>query len=363
MATGLATAALENHSPEYIESAKRLWDNMVGKRMFVTGGVGAIAEDEKFGPDYFLPSDAYLETCAAVGAGFFSGRMMQLTGNGMYMDILERVLYNSMLTAVSLSGTNYTYQNPLNAQRHNRWEWHDCPCCPPMFLKMTGLLPSYIYSYQADTAYVNLFIGSEASLPLMSADTLRIRQETNYPWKGEIRIVVNPLKESLFTLKVRIPGWARGEETPYGLYRSDLKTSPVVLNLNGQPVGDLSIKNGYAVITRIWKVGDKIELTLPVEPRIVTANPEVKNLSHQASLAAGPIVYCFESCDNPAMEKVKIDAADTLLIAHNNRLLEGINVITVKNRTKAMAIPYYAIANRERDSQHDVWVRYLPHPH
>lgn len=130
LATGITTAALENHSPKYIETAKRLWDNMTGRRMFITGGVGAIHEDEKFGPDFFLPPGAYLETCAAIGAGFFSQRMNELTGKGMYMDELERVLYNSLLTAVSLKGDNYTYQNPLNAEKHNRWEWHGCPCCP-----------------------------------------------------------------------------------------------------------------------------------------------------------------------------------------------------------------------------------------
>ena len=133
-ATGATSAALENRSPEYIAAVSRLWDNMIGKRMFITGGVGAVHFDEKFGPDYFLPTDAYLETCAAVGAGFFSQRMNELTGDAKYMDELERTLYNNVLTGISLSGTQYTYQNPLNSAKHARWGWHDCPCCPPLSL-------------------------------------------------------------------------------------------------------------------------------------------------------------------------------------------------------------------------------------
>ena len=142
LATGITAVALESHAPQYIQTADQLWNNMVGNRMFITGGVGAIAHDEKFGPDYYLPTDAYLETCAAVGAGFFSQRMNELTGNGKYMDEFERVLYNNVLTGVSLSGDKYTYQNPLNANDHSRWAWHSCPCCPPMFLKMVSTMPT-----------------------------------------------------------------------------------------------------------------------------------------------------------------------------------------------------------------------------
>lgn len=141
LATGVTAAAIENRDPRYIQTASTLWDNMAGHRMFVTGGVGAIADDEKFGSDFFLPNDAYLETCAAVGAGFFSQRMNQLMGDGKYMDEYERVLYNNVLTGILLAGDQYTYQNPLTAEHHNRWEWHGCPCCPPMFLKMVSQIP------------------------------------------------------------------------------------------------------------------------------------------------------------------------------------------------------------------------------
>ena len=242
MATGLSTLALVNHQPKYIETAKRLWDNMAGKRMFITGGVGAIHYDEKFGPDYYLPSDAYLETCAAIGAAFFSQRMTEITGNAMYMDEVERVLFNSLMTAVSLSGTNYTYQNPLNAVNHNRWEWHGCPCCPPMFLKITSAIPGYIYAQKNKDLFVNLFISSQGDIPVSQNNCVTLKQETSYPWNGKVTINVMPQKKSRFTLKIRIPGWARGIENPYGLYTSNLE-QPITLKLNGKPY-PIQIKDG-----------------------------------------------------------------------------------------------------------------------
>lgn len=354
LATGIATAALENHSPEYIETAKRLWDNMAGKRMFVTGGVGAIHYDEKFGPDYFLPADAYLETCAAIGAGFFSQRMTELTGHAMYMDELERVMYNNMMTAVSLSGVNYTYQNPLNAVNHNRWEWHSCPCCPPMFLKITSALPGYIYAHQGDNVFVNLFMSSETHIPVAKNNTVNVKQETRYPWEGRIDIQVNPQKEGNFTMKVRIPGWARGIENPYGLYTSNLK-KPVALKVNGQPV-DIKLENGYAVINRTWKGNDRIELDLPVQPRIITANPNVEQVKGQVALASGPVIYCIEDVDNPEFDKISISPDAGMELTFRKDMLEGINVIKYNGDIPAIAIPYYAVANRNRDTKHKVWI-------
>ncbi|MBR5691819.1 MAG: glycoside hydrolase family 127 protein [Verrucomicrobia bacterium] len=354
MATGLSTLALVNHQPEYIETAKRLWDNMAGKRMFITGGVGAIHYDEKFGPDYYLPSDAYLETCAAIGAAFFSQRMTEITGNAMYMDEVERVLFNSLMTAVSLSGTNYTYQNPLNAVNHNRWEWHGCPCCPPMFLKITSAIPGYIYAQKNKDLFVNLFISSQADIPVSQNNSVTLKQETSYPWNGKVTINVMPQKKSRFTLKIRIPGWARGIENPYGLYTSNLE-QPVTLKLNGKPY-PIQIKDGYALIHRNWKNTDQIELDLPVQPRIIYAHPEVKNLNGKASLAAGPVIYAFENCDNSDFDKIILNSKTPLEIKYMKDLLGGVNQIQCQGSIPATAIPYYAIANRQRNSSHKVWV-------
>lgn len=355
LATGIATAALENHSSSYIETAKRLWDNMVGKRMFITGGVGAIHEDEKFGPDYYLPADAYLETCAAIGAGFFSQRMNELTGEGKYMDELERILYNSALTAVSLSGNQYTYQNPLNAHKHNRWEWHGCPCCPPMFLKFTGAFPGFIYSHDAKGIYVNLFVGSETSIQLDKEKEVQIKQETEYPWTGSILLTVNPQKPTRFPLRMRIPGWAQGVENPYGLYESDLKSN-IKLYVNDQSV-DLKIKNGYAEINRKWQPNDEIRLELPITPRIISPNKQIKELNQQVALASGPMIYCIESCDNPKLNEMKIVPNSQYALEKQHPPLHDVNVIQIMNdEWTGIAIPYYMVANRDKDSSHKVWI-------
>lgn len=357
LTTGIAAVALENHSPKYIQSVTTLWDNMVGKRMFVTGGVGAIHFDEKFGPDYFLPTDAYLETCAAVGAGFFSQRMNELTADAKYMDEFERALYNNVLTGISLSGKEYTYQNPLNSHNHSRWSWHDCPCCPPMFLKMVSAVPGYIYASQADNLYINLFIGSQTTVHLENTQ-VKVNQETEYPWKGKVVVNIEPDKNTAFTLRIRIPGWAQGKENPYDLYSSNLK-SQVALSVNGEEHA-LKIEKGYAVVNREWKKGDKLELSLPMQPRIITANEQVKDLNGMATLASGPLVYCLESVDNKDLDKLQLDTKSQLELVYQDDLLGGINVVKTVAKEKDVAgsitaIPYYAVGNRNQ-SGYKVWL-------
>ncbi|MEJ7560017.1 MAG: beta-L-arabinofuranosidase domain-containing protein [Pedobacter sp.] len=359
LATGIAAVALENHSDQYIKTADQLWNNMVGKRMFITGGVGAIADDEKFGPDYFLPTDAYLETCAAVGAGFFSQRMNELTGNGTYMDEFERVLYNNVLTGISLKGDNYTYQNPLNSHDHSRWDWHSCPCCPPMFLKMVAELPNYIYALAGNQLFVNMFIGSDTKIKLLDKTEVSLTQTTNYPWGGHMEIRVDPSKQKNFSVSVRIPGWARGKENPYDLYTSDLK-SAYKIRLNGK-ILNVNFKDGYATINRVWKKGDRIVLELPMKPRYVKANKQVPQLTNMVTLASGPIVYSLESADNTNLDGIQLDTNAVLQLQHNDSLLDGINVITGKTATNDTftAIPYYALGNRPVKS-HKVWLPLKP---
>lgn len=351
LATGIATAALENGSSDYVDVVTRLWDNMVGRRMFITGGVGAVHFDEKFGPDYFLPTDAYLETCAAVGAGFFSQRMNQLTGDGKYMDELERVIYNSLLTGISLSGVHYTYQNPLNADKHGRWEWHSCPCCPPMFLKMTSAIPGFIYSRKGNNLYVNLFIGSETAMQVDGKTDVALKQQTDYPWDGDVTISVDPAKAAFFTLNVRIPGWAVGVENPYGLYSSDLEAD-VELKVNGESVA-VNPVDGYVAIERKWAKGDKVELSLPMQPRLVKANDKVEQLRGMAAIASGPMVYCLEDYDNKQLADLKLDTSASMTLTHRADVLNGMNVITDKNFS---AIPYYAVGNREEGKPYKVWI-------
>jgi len=362
MATGLVSIALENHCDHYIATANDLWDNMIGKRMFINGGAGAIHHDEKFGPDFFLPNDAYLETCAAVGAGFFSQRMNQLSCDSKHMDELERSVYNNVLTGISASGNKYTYINPLNGADLERWEWHVCPCCPPMFLKMVSVLPSFIYGYRNNELYVNLFIGSETTLPL-SSSMVKVKQETGYPWKGNIKLTVNPGgKAKDFVVKLRVPGWAQGIENPYGLYRSDL-SGTINISVNGKPA-NFTVEHGYATLDRSWQNGDVIEMTLPVEPRFIYANNLVDQLKGKVAIGAGPLIYTFEDVENANLEGVSINVKSPLKMEYKANVLGGVNLVKAaavdKNGKKIeiTAIPYYSIANRKEKTSYATWVDY-----
>ena len=336
--TGVADIALATNDERYLSAAKQIWENMVGRRMFITGGVGAIHEDERFGPDYYLPTKAYLETCAAIGAGLFSWRMNELTGEAKYMDVLERIIFNSIPTAVSLDGTNYTYQNPLNADKMNRWPWHDCPCCPPMLLKFTGMLPSMIYAQSGSDIYVNLFIGSTAKLQVPEVGEVEISQQVDWN-TGKVAIQVRSEKTRKLRLHVRIPGWERGEELPLGLYSSNL------------PITKKG-KDGYLTFKNPKK---EIQLTLNVAPRIVKAGECVLDLCELSSLASGPFVYCAEKIDNEAVWK-NLNLAERQYCLDAEHPILGVTPIRSSDG-EVTAIPFYMIANRCKDTAYRVWTK------
>ncbi|UFH57063.1 glycoside hydrolase family 127 protein [Spirosoma sp. KNUC1025] len=358
LATGVAATALENNDPRYVETANNYWDNMIGKRMFITGGEGAIADGERFGKNFFMPESAYLESCAAIGSAFFSQRMNELEADGKYIDELERVLYNNLLSSVSLKGDHYFYENPLVATDHKRWAWHSCPCCPPMLLKMVSAMPGFIYAYDKDAAYVNLFIGSQADLNV-AGTRVNLKQVTHYPWKGESVIVVNPAATRAFTVKVRIPGWAHSQENPFNLYTSTVG-EPATLKVNGKAVA-VQPQNGYVAINRTWKKGDRIELSLPMQPRIVSPSDSIQTIKGKVALASGPIVYGLESLDNPSLNDLTLPATTSLKLTYKPDLLNGVNVITGQATDKNAkpvtftAIPFYTFGNRGT-YPYKVWV-------
>ncbi|SDE91042.1 DUF1680 family protein [Mucilaginibacter pineti] len=356
LGTAIAAIGAYDNDDRYIQTANRYWDNMVGKRTFITGGQGAIADDEKFGKDYYLPQSAYLETCASIGAAFFSERMNELQANGKYMDEFERALYNNILSGVSLDGSHYNYENSLISTNHPRWVWHSCPCCPPMILKMAGALPGFIYATDKQKGiYVNLFIGSTARIG-KGANLVNISQHTGYPWNGSIQLNVDPVTASNFSIRVRIPGWATGKENPYDLYSSK-STGQVKLSVNEKAI-NVHIENGYAVISRKWHKGDKIMLTIPMQPRVVEPNSQVAELNNKLAIAAGPLVYAFEANDNPQLTGSTLANNETLQLQPKPGLLKGINVIQITSPDKRQtltAIPFYAIGNRDK-SNYQVWM-------
>jgi DUF1680 family protein len=352
LCTGIAAAAKVNDEERYRQTAIRLWENMVYRRMHITGGVGAFANEEKFGPDYVLPNDAYLETCAAVGAGFFHQNMNMAFGHARYADELERTLYNGTLAGVSLHGDSYFYENPLVAGKdRERWIWHECPCCPPMFLKMMGAMPGYIYATDKESVYVNLFVGSKASIRLNGTD-LTVRQTTRYPWNGNVKIAVEPSAPANFALMLRIPGWCSGES----------------VKVNGQRVATSERTRGYVRIPRTWQQGDTVELEMPMPVRQIRSNPLVQANAGRMAISRGPLVYCLETADNrDSVRLLRVSSGARFSEEFRDDFLGG--VVRVKTSGVAIndpgnglyfpsgsgpagrsaaitAIPYYANANR-----------------
>lgn len=350
MCAGLTAAAAVNGREDYARAAQRLWENMTFKKMHISGGVGAFANDEKFGPDYVLPNNAYLETCAAVGAGFFHWNMLLLFGDGRYATELERVLYNGALCGVSLEGKSYFYENPLEATNRQRWEWHGCPCCPPMFLKLMGALPGYIYAVGKDAVYVNLFIGSRARFTL-GEKSFAIVQKTTYPWEGNVALTVETDAPVEFDLRVR----------------ASALTGPITFNVNGKQAENLKVEDGYGVLKRTWRNGDCVTTEIPLPVRMINAHPAVEADRGRIALMRGPILYCVESADNPNGVKTLWIPPDAQCSAQfRSDLLGGVTVITGRavngqswpaealygqlpdkpEYTQFTAIPYFANSNR-----------------
>ncbi len=349
-------AALQQDS-NYYKAVMSLWDNMVSKKMYLTGGIGAKHDGEAFGNNYELPNlTAYNETCASIGNVYWNQRLFFLTGESKYFDIIERTLYNGLISGISVDGKNFFYPNPLESDgkfkfNHNvsctRSPWFDCSCCPTNLIRFIPSLPGLIYAKQKDSIYINLFVSGKADIQLNNKH-VEIAQQTEYPWNGKIKLTVNPEKKSTFTIKIRIPGWANNEVIPSDLYtyKNRIKND-VKLLVNGQSIVTNTAK-GYMEITRIWDKGDVIDIDFPMHVRQVIANKKVKADQDKVAFEYGPIVYCGEEIDNPDLLSIKVSKNDSLSIDRMNILENQVNILkgTVSGKELTL-IPYYIWSNRD----------------
>ena len=362
-------AALTGDS-QMLHAVDSIWNNLVSKKLYVQGGAGAIPSGERYGDDYDLPnSTAYNETCAAIANVYWNQRMFQLHGDAKYIDILEKILYNGLISGIGLDGKSFFYTNAMQVQQGfthpslepERSGWFDCSCCPTNLTRLLPSIPGYVYAQKDNSVYVNLFVNSTASLQL-GKSKVTITQQTNYPWNGDIKMLVAPAATQNFTVLVRIPGWTRNEEIPSDLYRFQQPTgSRTIVLVNGQPV-DYGLQNGYAVISRAWKKGDYIEVKLPMEVRKIIASDSVKYDAGRVALQRGPLLYCAEWVDNHGKtSNIIVPPGASFTSSYEAGLLNGVVVLrgtvpVVKIDCKGesiateqqpfTAIPYYAWANR-----------------
>ena len=351
MYSGMADiAAIENDSA-YLRAITKIWGDLVYDKIYLTGGIGASGGNEGFAEPFALPNmSAYCETCASIGDIFFNQRLFLLHGQSKYIDVLEKTLYNSMLSGVSLSADRFFYPNPLESNgQHLRQAWFGCACCPSNVARFVPAIPGYIYAVTDKALYVNLFISNEANIVLGNRK-VSISQKANFPWDGKVEITINPETSSKFILKIRIPGWAMNEALPGGLYKfTDQDAEPIKLLVNRE-VTDLKIENGYAVVSRKWKTGDKVNFEFPMPVRKVTADNRVKADEDKIAFQRGPVIYCAEWPENNTGNVldlvIKNDA--TFTTEFDPSLLEGTQVIqTTGMQTKKTLDGKVVLLNEE----------------
>ena len=336
MYTGMADVAALTNDQEYINAISHIWEDIVHKKMYVTGGIGASGGNEGFGEPYHLPNmSAYCETCASIANVFWNHRMFLHHGESKYYDILERTLYNALLSGVSLSGDRFFYPNVLeSAGQHRRQAWFGCACCPSNISRFIPSVPGYVYAKTNDEIYVNIYLDNIASIE-KGGSRVEMVQKTNYPWDGDIEITVNPDNEEQFAIKLRIPGWARGEAIPGNLYSfMGEYDDGIQLSVNGKKV-KVSPANGFATIKRKWKKGDIIKLILPMPVKKVIADERIEADMNKFSLQRGPLMYCAEWADNPDGQALSLvfDPTAEMDVEYREDMLGGAAII------KTMASP------------------------
>ncbi|MEI6949046.1 glycoside hydrolase family 127 protein [Paraflavisolibacter sp. H34] len=376
--SGMADVAALTGDQKLLQSVDKIWENAVSKKMYVQGGIGAVPSGERFGDNYELPNaTAYNETCAAIANVYWNYRMFLLHGDAKYMDILEKSLYNALISGVGLDGKSFFYSNAMqvkNSFTHHALEparagWFECSCCPTNVSRLLPSIPGYVYGQKEGEVYVNLFVNSTATVAVRNKPVI-LQQQNNYPWDGNLKFTVSPKSASAFTLRIRIPGWAQNQAMPSDLYTfAGNSQEKVRIKVNGQPV-DVVTEKGYAGISRTWKKGDVVEVYLPMEVRRVVANEKVKDDAGKVALQRGPLVYCAEGVDNGGKAtNILLPATASFTAAYQPGLLNGVTVLKTEVpvinieqngasistvRKTVTAIPYYAWANRGR-SEMTVW--------
>ena len=368
MYTGMADVDALYGTDEYGEALESIWENMVSTRMAITGGLGAMRSFEGFGPAYVLPNkEAYNETCASVANVFFNDRMFRNLRDGRYYDVLECALFNGALAGINLAGDRFFYVNPLEADgatpfNHGlkgRTEWFGCACCPPNISRLIMKAAGYLYAHTDRDIYCTLYASSSTEIPLAGGE-VQLEQQSDYPFSGEAEMVLRPDRPMRFALRLRIPTWARSEAfLPGGLYTyaDGAPSTEWQVFVNGKRV-NVPLEQGFAVIDRRWKSGDRVELRLPMVPRYVQARPEVEADVDRLAIVRGPLVYCAEGVDNglvqryylPEMASFQVDTMTEGPLQGMVALTTTAALLDTPSRRAMRWIPYFAWNNRGETS-------------
>jgi hypothetical protein len=364
MYTAMADLSRVTGENSYLDASKKIWDDVTGRKIYITGGIGSKEHGEAFGQPYELPNmTAYTETCASVANVFWNHRLYLATGEAKYLDVLERTLYNGLISGIGQDGCSFFYTNPLESDgRFERAGWFDCSCCPGNVARFMPAMKQYIWSETATGINLNLFIGSTAKLrtPAGEAD---FSLETDYPWDGNVKVTVNPATDgSSFVFGIRIPAWTGSDPFEGNLYRYVTQaTGKVAVRVNGRKV-KAQIINGFALLDREWKSGDIVEISLPMEPRFIKAHADVAADSGRVALGMGPVVYCLEEADNGPVREITVNPSVRPQFSRGEEVTVGAGTLkfTVTDPSGAVrnakAVPYYSWANRGRGEM-TVWMK------
>jgi DUF1680 family protein len=338
--SGMADVAVETHDPDYQSAVKSIWDNLVNKKYYVTGGFGSGETSEGFGPNYSLRNNAYCEACSSCGGIFFQWKMNLAYHDARYADLYEETMYNALLGSTDLDGRNFYYDNPLD-ESVARYAWHTCPCCVGNIPRTLLMMPTWVYAKSADGIYVNLFVGSTITLENVGGTDIEMVQATDYPWNGNVSITVNPKAPKNFSLRIRVPN-----HNVSSLYRATPAVDGIAsIAVNGSMVKP-KMDKGYAVITRNWKAGDKIDLVLPLKPQRVKPSEKIEATRNRVALRYGPLIYNIEQVDQDITKT--LSPGSPLTTEWRGDFLGGVMLIKGQfaDGSPLMAIPHFVRMNR-----------------